>query len=723
MTTTEQTESPERLARPLVRLAKMLGVGTSYMGMSHDYHEIDDDVLVAILAALGVDASTPEAIESAIESILAEQRSHIVDPTVLHVVGEPSEVEVRAPIMDVPVATLTLENGAPYDGELKIVADPDAKAHSVNGEFIGTSMLVLPDDIPVGYHTLHVTAGDKAEDATLISAPSHIDMIPELEDGSLWGWMAQVYSIRSERSWGVGDFEDLRYMLTEAKRDTDADFILINPVHAGEPVSPLTPSPYLPVSRRFVNFTYISPESIPEYYSLSDEAKAEIKQLHDSVEPLDHDAELIDRDAMWQAKMRALWMIFQAGMPDDRKAVFDQYKLDCGGELEAYATWCLCYDKWGAPTTDPDNWENKYTKDSPEIQAIREQFPDTLEFYRWLEWIATEQLAGAQAASRQSGMKIGLIADMAVGVHPQGADVWWYPERFANGATVGAPPDMFNQQGQNWSQPPLNPVELKKTGYKVYRDMVHGMFNTAGAVRIDHILGLFRLWWIPEGKTPVDGCYVYYDHDVMLGILAIEASRVNGVVVGEDLGVVPPYVTKALGDRGIFGCAVEWFEQMDGVFTPPQHWRKYALATVDNHDMPPAAGYLEYEHVKIRERLGLLEGDGSAFRQSAELEHQAMLQMLCDEGFLDPAMLEDEAANENEIVAALHRALKAAPSKLKAVAFVDAVGEKRTQNQPGTNNEYPNWRIPLANGNGEPVMLEELFKQPGIKELSAIMNA
>ena len=165
-----------------------------------------------------------------------------------------------------------------------------------------------------------------------------------------------------------------------------------------------------------------------------------------------------------------------------------------------------------------------------------------MDFYRWLEWIAAEQLSSAQQAAKDAGMHIGIMSDMAVGVHPSGADVWWNPERFAKGATVGAPPDMFNQQGQNWSQPPLSPINLETTGYEAYRNMVHGMFARAGAVRIDHILGLFRLWWIPENRSAMDGAYVYYDSDIMLGVLAIEASRAGGVVVGEDLGVVPDHV-------------------------------------------------------------------------------------------------------------------------------------------------------------------------------------
>ena len=582
--------------------------------------------------------------------------------------------------------------------------------------------MVIPADLPIGYHTLHVKVADRVQDATLISAPDRVDLLDPMKGGSLWGWMAQLYSIRSSNSWGVGDYEDLKTMLVDAKQKTGADFVLINPVHAAEPVSPLTPSPYLPVSRRLINFTYIRPEAIAEYATLSEGDKNAVDGLHADTEPLNGDSQLIDRDAMWRSKMHALWIIFKAGRTAERQSVFDQFKADCGSDLEAYATWCLCYDKWGASNGSDDDWVRKYNRDSEEVAQLRAQYPDTLEFYRWLEWVATEQLHAAQQAAREAGMKIGIVADMAVGVHPAGSDVWWNPERFAKGATVGAPPDMFNQQGQDWSQPPLNPIALEQTGYKVYRDMVHGMFSNAGAVRIDHILGLFRLWWIPEGKKAMDGTYVHYDSDIMLGILALEASRAGGVVVGEDLGVVPAYVSKSLSEHGILGCAVEWFEQFDGEFRAPKDWRPYALASVNTHDLPPAAGYLEYGHVKLREQLGLLSGPVEEFQKSAEAEHNAMLSMLVDEGYLDASALEDELANENEIIDALYRGLKGSPCKLMAASIVDAVGEKRTQNQPGTSNEYPNWRIPLADGDGNVVPLEQLFDNTRLQEIAAIMR-
>ena len=654
----EITESGERLARPLIRLAKLVGVGTSYVGMSHDYHEIDDDVLIEVLAALGIDASSGSAQLIAIRRILNERYARLVAPTVLHIAGSEDRVLVNTGILDVPSASITLENGEPYQGTIEVGPGDGSQAYDLDGTFISNAAVVIPADLPIGYHTLHVKVADRVQDATLISAPDRVDLLDPMKGGSLWGWMAQLYSIRSSNSWGVGDYEDLKTMLVDAKQKTGADFVLINPVHAAEPVSPLTPSPYLPVSRRLINFTYIRPEAIAEYATLSEGDKNAVDGLHADTEPLNGDSQLIDRDAMWRSKMHALWIIFKAGRTAERQSVFDQFKADCGSDLEAYATWCLCYDKWGAPNGEESNWERKFNRNSPEIANLRKQYPD-----------------------------------------------------------------MFNQQGQNWSQPPLSPINLETTGYEAYRNMVHGMFARAGAVRIDHILGLFRLWWIPENRSAMDGAYVYYDSDIMLGVLAIEASRAGGVVVGEDLGVVPDHVADSLSSHGILGCAVEWFEQCDGVFRAPSQWRPYALASVNTHDLPPAAGYLEYEHVKIRERLGLLTGPAEEFEASAKAEQDAMLAMLVEQGYLDADFAEHREDHEADIVDALYRALKGSPCKLLAASITDAVGEKRAQNQPGTNNEYPNWRIPLADAKGNVVPLETLFDTPGAQRFAQIFNS
>ena len=342
----EITESEERLARPLIRLAKLVGVGTSYLGMSHDYHEIDDDVLIEVLAALGIDASSESAQLIAIRRILNERYARLVAPTVLHIAGSEDRVLVNTGILDVPSASITLENGEPYQGTIEVGPGDGSQAYDLDGTFISNAAVVIPADLPIGYHTLHVKVADRVQDATLISAPDRVDLLDPMKGGSLWGWMAQLYSIRSSNSWGVGDYEDLKTMLVDAKQKTGADFVLINPVHAAEPVSLLTPSPYLPVSRRLINFTYIRPEAIAEYATLSEGDKNAVDGLHADTEPLNGDSQLIDRDAMWRSKMHALWIIFKAGRTAERQSVFDQFKADCGSDLEAYATWCLCYDKW-----------------------------------------------------------------------------------------------------------------------------------------------------------------------------------------------------------------------------------------------------------------------------------------------------------------------------------------------------------------------------------------
>ena len=720
---TQRVETPQRLARPLIRLARATGIATSYIGQTDDYHEINDDVIVAVLGALGVDASDDESASRSLHDVLDTRRRRLVAPTVLHTVGVRDRVRINTAILEAPSASVTLEDGSAYEGALLVEPAEHPEVRAIDGTFIANADVVLPADLPMGYHTLHVQVGERSQDAVLVSAPDTVEEPEGMKDRQLWGWMAQLYSIRSASSWGVGDFEDLKTLLIGAKHRTGADFVLINPVHASEPVSPLIPSPYLPVSRRFVNFTYIRPESIDEYGTLDDASRAQVDELHDQAEPLNGDAQLIDRDAMWRVKMRALWLIFKAGRDDARQAVFERFKQDAGADLDAYASWCLCYDKWGAPTDDANGWQNALGADSEATASLRAQFPDTFDFYRWLEWVATDQLRSAQQAARRAGMVLGVMSDMAVGVHPRGADVWGHPDGYVHGVTVGAPPDYFNQQGQDWSQPPMNPVELANSGYRIYRDMVHGMFSQAGAVRIDHILGLFRLWWIPQGKAPTEGTYVHYDAGLMLGILCIEARRAHGIVVGEDLGVVPESVEEALEQHRILGCAVEWFEQRDGVFLDPHTWRTNALASVNTHDLPPAAGYLAYEQVKIREQLQLLTMPAEEFRASAVREHNAMLQMLIERGFLEPSMVEDESAHIQQIVEALYRVLKAAPSRLLAASIVDAVGETRAQNQPGTNNEYPNWRIPLADADGKVVPLEQLYDNARLKSLAAIMNA
>jgi 4-alpha-glucanotransferase len=318
--------------------------------------------------------------------------------------------------------------------------------------------------------------------------------------------------------------------------------------------------------------------------------------------------------------------------------------------------------------------------------------------------VLDEQLQLAQAKAVDAGMTLGTMHDLAVGVHPGGADAWRLRSTYASGIAVGAPPDPFNQVGQNWSQPPWRPERLEELAYAPFRDLIAAVLRHAGGVRVAHVIGLFRLWWIPEGRPPSEGTYVRYDHEAMIGVLALEAQRAGAVVVGEDLGVVEPSAREYLASRGVLGTSILWFERDgEGRPLPAERWREYCLASVGTHDLPPTAGYLTGEHVRLRDRLGLLTRPLAEETAAAEQERESWLDEVRSRGLLP------DGSDIERTVEALHRYLTLTPARLLCVALTDAVGDRRTQNQPGTSDEYPNWRVPLSGPDEKPMLLEDVL--------------
>jgi 4-alpha-glucanotransferase len=324
-------------------------------------------------------------------------------------------------------------------------------------------------------------------------------------------------------------------------------------------------------------------------------------------------------------------------------------------------------------------------------------------------------------------MALGIMHDLAVGAHPNGADAWALQDVLALGVTAGAPPDAFNQQGQDWSQPPWRPDRLVEHAYLPFRALINSVLRHAGGVRIDHIIGLFRLWWIPKGAPPTEGTYVHYDHEAMIGITALEAHRAGAVVVGEDLGTVEPWVRQYLRERGVFGTSVLWFELdrdrangQGGSPAPPlaaERWREYCLSSVTIHDLPPTAGYLAGEHVRLRDSLGLLTRPVEEELAADRAEQTAWLEEVRRVGLLGPD------PDMDDVVVALHRWLGRTPSRLLGLSLADAVGDRRTQNQPGTTDEYPNWRVPLAGPDGRSLLLEDVFADPLAARLADVMKS
>jgi 4-alpha-glucanotransferase len=527
-----------------------------------------------------------------------------------------------------------------------------------------------------------------------------------------WGFAVQLYSVRSRASWGHGDLRDLAG-LAAWSGDLGADFVLVNPLHAAEPRPPVSPSPYLPMSRRQISPLYLRIEDIPEYQGLSAGDRARVEALAAPLRAASTTAAFIDRDAVWTAKRAALEMIRAVPLTAARRAELDAFLARDRRAVGDWAAWCAIAEvhgpdwrSWPAALADPG---------SAEVTKLRRTLADQIGFHAWLQWLAVEQFAAAQQAARRAGMTIGVITDLAVGAHPGGADAWARQDVVVPGISVGAPPDEFNQRGQNWTLPPWHPGRLAAQGGRPLAELIAANVRDAGGLRVDHVMGLARLWWIPAGMSPDQGTYVRYDHELMGGVLAAEVARAGALAIGEDLGTVEPWLRKFLAERRVLGTSMLWFERRaDGTPRRPRGWRRGCLATVGTHDMPPAAAFLTGDEVAIRAKLGLLTRPEAEERAAAHAELVRLLALLEQEGLLHSKA----RPSPEEFTVALYAHLTRTPAMLIGVSLAEAAGERRPQNMPGTVDEYPNWRIPLTDADGQPVLLEDLPGHAGVRAVA-----
>ena len=699
----------------LRRVADANGVATGFWDWYGNWVGVSASTLLKVLGALGLpldESSTVGDVHEAQRLTVEREWRRTLPPTIVARQGGGYMFPVHVPDGSWVNVQWVLEDGrkGPCDQVDRYVAP-----RMIDGELVGRATFDVPHWLPLGWHRLVATVeGGHVESATLIIVPNTLSL-PLLESSRrVWGVNAQLYSTRSASSWGIGDAADLAD-LAAVCADKGADFLLVNPVHASQPVSPLETSPYLPVSRRWLNPIYIRPESIEEYASLPQASRVTIEQLRDETRQFATRDDLIDRDCSWEAKSKALEIIFAAPRSYHRQSQLDRFIERGGSELSNYALWCALVEREGTIELPEDLARSS----APRVELERLELADRVDFYQWCQWVAAEQLEHAQHVAREVGMEIGIMADLAVGVHPYGSEKWSRPELFASGMSVGAPPDVYSQQGQNWSQPPWSPRSLAESGYLPLRDMVRAALANAGAVRIDHILGMFRLWWIPDGCAATEGTYVYYDHEAMMGVILLEAQRAGAVVIGEDLGVVEPWVRDYLRERGVLGTSVVWFEKEGGGWPlRPEHYRDRALAAVNIHDLPPTLGYIRGIQTTLRSELGLLTDDIETVRAGDRLELEQVSARLLEYGCIDGA-----EPSEREIVEGLYRYVAKTPSKLVVASLVDAVGDVRPQNMPGTGaDQYPNWCVPLCDSDGDEVAIEDLPTDERLTSLFALLR-
>ncbi|MBZ8178419.1 4-alpha-glucanotransferase [Corynebacterium poyangense] len=693
----------------LQELSSAYGIATEYWSNTGDKVHAPAETLGLLLQAMGVNVG--DLSEPALRQALQDQRNHQASrplpPCVVSIEGHTPEIIVHVP------------DGAPAEVEIRLEDGSTRHAHQgenwnppvqVGDITWGEASFYLPDDLPLGWHELILHSEAPADGArcSLIITPESLEVSKERRTGV----MAQLYSTRSRTSWGIGDFHDLG-LLAETVADF-ADFILINPMHAGEPFPPIEDSPYLPTTRRFINPIYLHVEDLPEYQAADDELKAEIQQLAQPLKDTNTSAEVIHRNPIFEIKLQVLRELYAQPRSDDRQRAYAEFCQHEGQGLVDFAHWCAQEEL----TRLDYSGQHARTPDSS----------DVADFYMWLQFLCDEQWEAAQQRALAAGMSIGIMADLAVGVHPGGADAHNLADVLAPQASVGAPPDPYNTRGQDWSQPPWNPIRLAEDGYRPWRDLLRSALHHAGGLRIDHILGLFRLFWMPRMQPPARGTYVHYDYEALVGILALEAHRAQAVVVGEDLGTFEPWVQDVLSARGILGTSVLWFESEGDQPKPAEHYRQLCLASVTTHDMPPCAGQLNGSHIALRERLGLLDDD-AATEDAAECAWQnKILDTAAAAGCFHDTALEgvtfqgqardDRGSIEDQLIG-LHRFISQSPALLTCTSLVDLVGDVRSQNQPGTTREdYPNWCVPLCDGSGTPVLIEELLKLPMVSHVA-----
>lgn len=698
-------------APQLRELAQAYAVATDYWDWQGRHVEVPAETVTAVLAAMGVDVSDPAA---ALASRLDEPWLRTLPACVVATEGQSRTVTVHVDHGAAVTVWVELENGGRRDRLAQL--DHTVAPRTLGRRVVGEAAFELPADLPTGYHTLKARSGGTEATTTLIVTPAWLGLPQTLAQRHSWGLAAQLYSVRSHGSWGVGDLTDLTDLAVWSGAELGADYLLVNPLHAAEPVAPMEPSPYLPTSRRFFNPLYLRVERVPEYADLPAPARKRVENLARDVRAALNDADVVDRDTSWTAKREALLLVHAVPRSAGREVDFRAFVAREGEALRDFARWSVLAQEHG---TDYRSWPaDLQDVGSPAVADFAAEHRDAVDFEMWLQWVLDEQLAAAQSKAVAAGMALGTMHDLAVGVHPGGADAWRMQSTYATGINVGAPPDPFNQLGQNWSQPPWRPDRLEELGYAPLRDLVAALLRHAGGVRVDHVIGLFRLWWIPEATTPDRGTYVRYDHEAMIGVLALEAQRAGAVVVGEDLGVVEPSARDFLRSRGILGTSILWFERDgEGRPLPAESWRELCMASVTTHDLPPSAGYLAGDHVRLRDDLGLLSRPVAEELAADLAERESWLAELRSRGLLA------EGADVEETVRALHAYLTLTPSRLRCVALTDAVGDRRTQNQPGTHNEHPNWRVPLAGPDQKPLLLEDVLTSTRAADIARTVSA
>ncbi|HSB44840.1 MAG TPA: 4-alpha-glucanotransferase [Nitrospira sp.] len=743
---------PEQTEQTLLAsLAERVGIATDYHDITGTRHLTADHTKRALLSAMGFQVDSAAALAVAVRDWDEAPWRRPCDP-----VRIVQEEEAGAPVL----CCLALEDGK----ERSVVVEwqlRDEAGEIVQDERIGPGLtaaevkfldghrhvrveLPAPKPLPLGYYQLALRAdglvGGPVATMRLIVAPRQCYVPPGLESGQrFWGLALQLYSLSSSRSWGCGDFTDLNQFVEWAGKSLGAGLVGLNPLHAIRNSAPFHTSPYAPVNRLALNELYIDLERLPEFYA-SDEAQKQFRAPEFQVKlQAIREQRRVDYDAIAAAKRTMLDLAYRQFLKDAyagnepnlepqtaRAKLLERFIQAEGDALELYAIFqTLEEERRLIQSKDVTwhDWPKQFLSPGPAVREYGKRHRKRIRFFQYIQWIATEQLTEVRRNAEQVGMPVGLYNDLALGAERNGAEAWMYQSVLALDADCGAPPDALAPEGQNWGLPPVNPIALRASGYELFIQLLRKNLRLGGAIRLDHVMALCRLFWIPKGKPSSEGTYVLYPFEELLAIVALESVRSKTLVIGEDLGTVPDWVRDQLAKARVLSYRVFYFERRDdGAFKLPSEYPQQALAVVATHDLPTLNGFWSGEDLQVRAGLGAFCDD--AARRQAWEERQRdkglILSALQQEGLLPNEMGDDPAtvpAMTQALCRAIHTYLARTPSWVVLANLEDGLEELSQTNMPGTVESHPNWSRKYA------CRIEDLIGDGRLRELGACLRS
>ncbi len=725
----------------IAALGRMCGIASEYWDNFGNRHRTSQFTYKALLTSMRVNWEDPARLEEELAARRLRPYDRLLPPVLVAMQSsrrprilayhftpgpeKPSALELQWEITDEAGRSQTWKTG--YSPPENLVSRQGPAGWRTRLE------LPLPARLPLGYYEVRLRIsqgrGGETSASRLVVAPETAYLPGWLAAGQrLWGFNLPLYALKSKSNWGIGDFRDLGSMVDWAA-SLGASFVGVNPLHALPPLIKRVPSPYSPTSRLFRNFLYLDLESVPEL-SCSPEAQSLLASPEFRRQKARYQWEpLVPYAGVFRLKRRVLEMLYRAfldrhGPPESPRTTrgedFAGYLAGAGDSLARFGQYEALAES--LEQTDWRRWPQNYQRpDAPAVAEFSRDHLPAIRVHQYGQWLAATQVQEVCTRSRDRGLPFTLYQDLALAAAPGGFDAWANQELFARGAEIGAPPDAFTPRGQSWGIPPLIPERLRESRHQFFLDILRANALPGGMLRFDHVMGLFRLFWIPQSEPPSQGAYVNYPARELLAVLSLESTRRRSLIIGEDLGTVPPVIRRDLARHGVFSYRLLYFERdPEGTFRAPENYPPRAMAAVTTHDLPTLAGFWQGRDLELKRSLNLYPNPQAAEEDavSREQDRGNLVAAMSRRHLLPPGACSDPAADscQEDLKVAVMEYLAQSEAALLEVRLEEVFDLPRQQNLPGTKREHPNWNLKI------PLTLEEMRRDPRPALLALRLN-